>query len=442
MTPNPRLLLIADIGGEGARHIGDEAMLEANLGALRALFPQASFTVVVRAPEWLGRRYGVAAIPAVSSDAVASCHAVILSGGGNLASSWPDLLRERVTLLELAHRFGKPSVVLGQTIGPHLSDEERQLLAATLPQARFVGVRELPSAMLAISLGVPPERIWYQFDDALRPDEAVPVLPDAATIAVTIDPQLRATGKLLFEALAAQLRTLADATGARLVLVPHAFGDEGAPSDLTEARLLAAAIGGQRIVIDVDDARSAAASASLVISSRYHPIVFGLLAGVPSLGIYGDDYCRVKLQGALAHAGLERWTLTYDEVASGRLLEMSRELWASRESIRQTLDARMASWRAECGERWAAVRQAITGEGAPVPSSTLFGRPVEEVLPRLASAFAEQRQWSEHVLASSERRHRETQLFLQRELGPRRTFVRYLAALRRRFHHFCQRFAP
>jgi polysaccharide pyruvyl transferase WcaK-like protein len=171
MTPNPRLLLIADIGGERARHIGDEAMLEANLGALRELFPQASFTIVARDPGWVCRRYGVAAIPAAGSEAVASCDAVILSGGGNLSSSWPELLHERIALLELAHRGGKPAVVLGQTLGPQLSAGERQSLAVALQQARFVGVRELPSALLAIELGVPHERIWYQFDDALRIDE-------------------------------------------------------------------------------------------------------------------------------------------------------------------------------------------------------------------------------------------------------------------------------
>src|SRR5438067_852238 len=101
---------------------------------------------------------------------------------------------------------------------------------------------------------------------------------------------------------------IADVAKARIVLIPHAFGGEasGSPSDLTEARLLAEQIGASRVSIagalDVENARRAAAGASLVISSRYHPIVFALIAGVPSLGIYGDDYCRIKLQGALAHA--------------------------------------------------------------------------------------------------------------------------------------------
>ncbi|MEA2568339.1 MAG: hypothetical protein QOI24_340 [Acidobacteriota bacterium] len=467
MTSVPRLLLIADIGSEQARHIGDEAMLEANLDSLRRVFPGAAFTIVARDPEWAARRYGVDTVSSfdfprdqaaaaerrsilaallessdnrqhATIDAVASADAVIVSGGGNLSSSWPDLLYERAALLQLAHRFGKPSVVLGQTIGPHLGEDERRLLVASLAHARFVGVRELPSAMLAVDLGVRHQRLWYQFDDSMRIDEPAAVAPDEPTIAVTIDPQLRAAGEALFASLADQLRMLADATGARLVLIPHAFGGEasGNPSDLTEARLLAGKIGASRVsvveALDVEEARRAAASASLVISSRYHPIVFGLIAGVPSLGIYGDNYCRIKLQGALAHAGLERRAVTYDDVAAGALLDASLELWAARDSIRNGLAARAASWRVECRERWRAVRSALVGESTPIPPSILFGRPVDEVMPALASAFSAQQKWSEAALASREAHHRKTELQLQAELGPRRTFVRYLAALRSR----------
>jgi hypothetical protein len=134
----------------------------------------------------------------------------------------------------------------------------------------------------------------------------------------------------------------------------------------------------------------------------------------------------------LTHAGLERRAVTYDDVAAGALLDASLEVWAARESIRNGLAARAASWRVECRERWTAVRSALMGESAPIPPSILFGRPVDEVMPALASAFSAQQKWFEAALASREARHRKTQLHLQAELGPRRTFIRYLAALRSR----------
>jgi polysaccharide pyruvyl transferase WcaK-like protein len=459
MPSSLRLLVIADAGGEEARHIGDEAMLEANLDGFRRLIPGVAVTVVSRDPAWTAARYGVDAVPlfgfprdpataaerramldrfladAGRRDAVAGADAVVVSGGGNLSSTWPDLLYERVGLLQLARILGKPSVVLGQTIGPRLHGDERRLLAEALASARFVGVRELPSAALALGLGIPPERVWYQCDDAMSLEPApVPHLSAAQKIAVTIDPQVRAAGEALFGSLVRQLRELSETTGAALMLIPHAFGKE--PSDLTEARVLAERIGVPQTVIasglDARQARGLAGDAALVISSRYHPIVFGLVAGVPSLGIYGDDYCRIKVQGALTHARLEHLGLSYDDVAAGALLKTSLDLWTMRQSIRNGLDARIDSWRAECRERWTAVHNALMGDSAPIPPSTLFGRPADEVMPALASAFSAQRRWSEVVLASREARHRRMQLHLQAELGPRRTFVRYVSALRTR----------
>jgi polysaccharide pyruvyl transferase WcaK-like protein len=412
MTSSLRLLVIADVGGEETRHIGDEAMLEANLDAFRRLIPQVSFTVVSRDPAWTAARYGVEAVapfgfpshPAAGlerramldrlladanrrarenvttdatseslSDAMASADGVVISGGGNLSSTWPDLLYERVGLLHLARIFGKPAVVLGQTIGPQLGVDER-LLTEAICSARFVGLRERPSAALALELGVRPERIWYQSDDALFFEGNAEIAPlssrmsavsGAPRIAVTIDPQVRATGKAIFGALVSQLRELSETTGAILILIPHAFGNESAegPSDLTEARLLAERLGLSHTVVapglDAGRVRQLTGEAALVISSRYHPIVFGLAAGIPSLGIYGDEYCRIKLQGALAHARLEQWTLTYDDVARGNLLTNALELWRARDEVRRKLESHREGWRAESRERWAAVLRAL-----------------------------------------------------------------------------------
>jgi polysaccharide pyruvyl transferase WcaK-like protein len=467
MTAVPRLLVIADVGGEHERHIGDEAMLAANLDALRALIPHVAFTIVSRDPVWVTQRYDADSVPLFgfpdepsadaerasflahlldatigkkrhrTVDAVASADAVIVSGGGNLSSTWPHLLYERATLLQLARHFGKPAVVLGQTIGPRLEADQRRLLSATLPYARFVGVRDLPSAVLAIDLGVPHQQTWYQCDDAMFLDDAAIESRNRETIAVTIDPQFRATSDGLFASLVDQLRMLSDATGAPLTLVPHAFGCElsGGPSDLMEARVLAERIGPSRVMIaeglDARETRRVTAGASLVVSSRYHPIVFGLAAGVPSLGIYGDDYCRIKLQGALAHARLDRWTLTYDDVARGALLPKALELWSIREGVQRDLAARRELWREEWRERWTAVLGALDPAGSiSSQSSMLFGRPPDDVVPALASALRAQIRWSEAERTSLEARFRETEQHLQAELGPRRTLIRYASALR------------
>lgn len=438
-----RLLVIADVGGAETRHIGDEAMLESNLCAFRRLIPGVAFTVVSRDPAWVAARYGVNAVAPfgfprdisacaerralldrlladaashargnattnATSDAVARADGLVVSGGGNLSASWPDLLYERAALLHLARNFGKPSVVLGQTIGPNLGGDEHRLLAETLPSARFVGVRELPSAVLALELGVPPERIWYQSDDALFLEgnpETVPMFTRSGepTIAVTIDRQVRAAGGEVFGSLVSQLRELSEVTGARLILMPHAYGNESAaaPSDLTEARLIAGGIGLSRTIIaeglDAVWARRLTGEAAMIISSRYHPIVFGLGAAVPSIGIFGDEYCRIKLQGALAHARLERWAITYDDVTRGELLTSALKLWHARDEVRRELESRREAWREESRERWDAVLRALDPATTipPAADGTMFGRPMRDVAPALAPALEARRRWLE-----------------------------------------------
>jgi Uncharacterized conserved protein len=475
-----RLLIIADIGGEKTRHIGDEAMLEANLDTLLRLIPNAAVTVVSRDPAWTAARYGVEAVPQfgfpddpssgaerramldglladaasgtldnATARAVADASAVVASGGGNLSATWPGILYERAALLLLARIYEKPSVVLGQTIGPRLGENEYQMLVSALAATRFAGVRELPSAALAMALGVGPERIWYQCDDALffEGTDDVPASDrsGALAIAVTIDPQLRAAGNALFDSLATQLRELSRTTGASLILTPHAFGNEsaGAPSDLTEAQALAGRISLPNTVVaaglDARGARRIAGGAAMVISSRYHPIVFGLGAGTPSIGIYGDEYCRIKLQGALAHAGLERWTLTYEDVARGTLLTNALALWRCRDEVRREIESRHQAWREESRERWAAVLRALDPATTlrPAGPSTIFGRPTDSVAPQIVSTLEAGRQAWQRERASFERlaaRCDEAESYarwLKNELRPGRSIRRWAGSMLR-----------
>ncbi len=422
MTHGPRLVLIGDVGGPQGFHVGDEAMLEANLDALRALVPGLTATVVSRDPAWTSRLYGVGAVPtfgfppgAEDADgrralrrrllrrlrgrdpgdrvgeeamaAVAASDGVVVSGGGNLSASWPEQVHERAALCEAAHAFGKPVVFLGQTIGPALCPETEGLLARALSRARLVGVRELASAGAALALGVPPGRLHYQTDDALFL-EPCPVEADWARplrrggppwIAVTFDPLFAGPdASPSLDALAAQLAQLAERTGARLVFVPHVAGPPSDPqADATAARALAALLPPEASLFVCDALTSRqtkwlTGQADLVVSTRYHPLVFGLAEGTPGVGVVTDEYRRVKLHGALAHAELGRYCLPLAEAAGGGLLEAGLSLWARRAEIRVRLGRRADRWRRdECG-RWRVVLSALRlTSDAPAVSGSL-----------------------------------------------------------------------
>jgi polysaccharide pyruvyl transferase WcaK-like protein/SAM-dependent methyltransferase len=397
-------VVIADVGGAATYHVGDEAMLAANLAAFRRRLRGVRFTVVSCDPEETAANYGVDAIapigfpaaaegsdaerqrlldqvlrltarravggvslgePAggVAFNALAAATGLVVSGGGNLHDTWPEHVYERVALLRIAQALGRPSVLLGQGIGPELGEAHRELLAGSLPHARLVSVRDPHSLALAASLGVDRDRLLLQRDDALFLEgepPAEPWLRDWAEeqappwIGLTIHPFVhpsRDDGSLA--RLAELLAQLAHATGARLLFLPHvASPDETkTPSDAAVGRHLAEQMppGVELAVAPVLPAVQVAwltRRAALVLSTRYHPVVFATSAGVPSIALYADAYTRVKLRAALWFAGLDGWSLPLRERGlSEELVALSLQAWREREFFRRTLLRRLPAWR-------------------------------------------------------------------------------------------------
>ena len=219
-----KIVLLGDLGSTGGYHVGDEAMAESvveQIGARR----QVEVVAVSGDPEDAVSRYGWGAVPRIgfaaplTTDAqrdsrlntvlraaggetnglawaddawkvihaVADADAVVVSGGGNLSSTWPEHVYERVALARLAALFNKRLVVTGQTIGPHLTGRHAELVAEFLTSAVLVGVRESSSRELALRLGVVPDRLVSVVDDAtyMRGSDAGSALPEGPYVAAT-----------------------------------------------------------------------------------------------------------------------------------------------------------------------------------------------------------------------------------------------------------------
>jgi polysaccharide pyruvyl transferase WcaK-like protein len=435
----PRLFVIADVAGPDDYHLGDEAMLEANLAAFRRFVPRIQFTVLSRDPSWTRARYGVEAIapppfaieqpdsPGTWSTPDVRCalqqsHGVVISGGGNLCQTWPERILERVAVLEYAAENGLPAVVLGQTIGPVLTRDQRSRISRALSAASWIGVREEESAALVRSMGLSPERIHQQFDDAffLEPQPPMDARAEGLRaerrpiVAITLDASFGAPyRRRALRSIGAQLDALVESIGAALVFVPHVGGAAVpiAQRDLLAASALEQTLRSPLRILDLwqpREVRWLVERAALVISTRYHPLIFAAAAAVPSVGIHTDDYTRTKLRGALAPAGVSHCCISIESAERAALLPLAVEVWHQQLSIRARLRAARDRGAADDPWRWEAIcdaaglRAGSSRRRTIVPARTTVPHQGESAMPNAHMRIAPSRpdllseaQWDE-----------------------------------------------
>lgn len=399
-----RWTFVGDVGAWDGFHVGDEAMMEANLELFREVAPYAGLNVVSADPGFSAAAYDVEAVARLGFDACVNDqereallarldqadghHApeafarlqgngdgLVISGGGNLTSPWPNCIYERLAFCRRAARTGAPIIFLGQTFGPKLEPHHRRMLAEMLALASWVGVREEHSFALALDLGASRSRLSYQLDDAalLGADRAPPAVAFNVKdpwIAVTFHPLVDPMGQdPLLDTLARQLDAVAEHAGCPLVFIPHAKAAPalGAPwSDEDVGHAIARRM--RRGVLHVlpvmmsRDVASLTRAAVMVISSRYHPIVFALSAGVPCVAVPTDRYTGVKLAGALAHYERTADACAFADVRDGRLAEMAIQRWTNRNEVRRLIEAQGAVVAADEKIRKQQLRAWVTGE--------------------------------------------------------------------------------
>lgn len=412
--------MVADVGSDPF-HVGDEAMLMANLAALRRHVSNVRVAVIGSGTAGVGERYGVKALaappvstleeerlPRAIAVALDGAGGLFLSGGGNLCSSWPALLRQRILLLREARRRGLPVVAGGQTIGPELAKGERSALAEALAGVEVLGVRELPSAALALRMGVPPDRLQYQPDDAFflaarPPATEAPGLPDEPFVAVTLDATFLAAGsQAILRGLGVQLARMAAGSGLHLAFLPH-VGSLGSPGDgdglvgcaLREILRAEGADCALLPVMPPEEAVWATRRAALVVSSRYHPLVFATAAAVPCLGVYRGAYTRIKLQGALAHAGMETWCLSDAAATKGGLETALHRLWSQRDEVRTAMARAREPLAAQEELRWSRLLARLGWRREPEAAPGAFGWPAGRLASAALSMLALERQASD-----------------------------------------------
>jgi polysaccharide pyruvyl transferase WcaK-like protein len=427
-----KVVLLADVGS-AEYHAGDEAMLDAAIEQLRQRGTD-HITVISADPAATAARYDVASVgpigfgPGAGPDglgptteaerdqrlaavlrhsqvdrsrhrvteddllglpavlgAIDQADAVIVTGGGNLCSSWPEHLYERVAALSIACQRDVPAVVTSQTIGPDLSTRERELLAQSLSGTRLVGLREGASLDLAATILEPSAPRRLQLDDAIDlPAEPVPGFEgderlSDGFVALTVDPSsLGPAADARLDQLAAFVGRIHADSELPVLFLPHVgrwTGDGVGDCMVGEALLHRLGAGRALLRAPLLPARQLAAltrQAAAIVTSRYHPLVFGLAAAVPCLAIYQDRYTAAKLTGALDHTGLGEWRVPVEAMATDLPGDLFEELWSRRDELTDHLSEVTEQWadrrRAHWDELWGAVTEpAVALPVGPLP---------------------------------------------------------------------------
>ncbi|MEX2223192.1 MAG: polysaccharide pyruvyl transferase family protein [Candidatus Rokuibacteriota bacterium] len=385
-----RIVVIGDVG---SRHVGDDAMFEVALARLRARWPEAEIIAMSCDPEATAAQFGTASVTLPGHDrpdepgalfcfqraldvaadgaagawlreiddlhdaaaAIRSADALVIAGGGNVNARWPNLAYGRAAALAIAHAHGVPATLTSQTFGPQLTTTQRIVLGDVLGRAEIIGVREPSSAALLAELGILDGRLSHQPDDALaiapRPVPRWRFGPGRPVIMATLGPSADVEFPIDLQlAVLERIVALADRENAVVALCPHTT------LDVTRHEQLAAKLHRRDRVRRLPlhgaaQTRWLVGAASLVVTTRYHSLVFALAAAVPAIGLHHGAYTRTRVAGALGHARVDGFDLDLEHAAE-RIDEVLARAVRDRAALTRTLESARAVALADLDTHW------------------------------------------------------------------------------------------
>lgn len=232
--------------------------------------------------------------------------ALVIGGGGSLNSRYGWLLSERLAMAMVARSLGTPVVLSGQSLGPELSVADQRLIGELLDLCSLVGLRDGDSLALARTIRPEHPALLGCADDAVSLLGAEPAPLEhriSATIGADPAPIPREVHAPL---VAAVLDALAERTGAPIELVPHMADPDAGGADESMLASVAALLKAPHSLAPLELAEASSrrtAASRFVVSTRFHPVVFGAVAGASVLALPLDRYGRSRMAGALANEG-------------------------------------------------------------------------------------------------------------------------------------------
>ncbi|MGI2905521.1 polysaccharide pyruvyl transferase family protein [Tolypothrix sp. VBCCA 56010] len=400
--------ILVEQSGYNLTNVGDLAMLQVAVERLKSFWPNASITIFTKAPEKLyeycpdtlpllpsGRQLWIGPplhfvhnlIPSSKStqfwrhleyeirrkypyllrklidfklkrkpeqhkqfdkfmEVVFNADLVVATGGGYITDTFKVCTIAALETLELANHLGKPTVMLGQGLGPINSPDLINMAKDVLPSVDLISLREKRAGVpLLKSLGVSQERVITTGDDAIELAYRYrnTALGDGIGVNLRIA-EYSGVNSSLLETVRLALHDAAKKWDAPLIPAPidHSSSEGFIESDsVTIQKLLKGyddnSDGGQNLNTPLKVIKQIGCC-RVVVTGSYHAGVFALSQGIPVIALAKSEYYVDKFYGLADQFGVGcEVLLLNDPELEKKLVESITHAWESAEQLKPQL---------------------------------------------------------------------------------------------------------
>jgi len=278
----------------------------------------------------------------------------IISIGGDVFSSDYGGLKRHLVPIQIATRLGKPTILLGHSIGPFKTEEEREIFIRTMQRVSLITVRETLSLKYVREMNLKNTRVELTADPAFclpaADSETVdriwqayhlphdhPVIGIAPSQGITY--YTKTSYEAHIEALKELVHYITSEMGFHVVLIPHVHERYVSNDDRLICNRIYRDLGFPRdvsvITMDhsAEEIKGIIGRCSLLIAERMHAAIAGLSQSVPTLVVGYSVKARGILRDTLGTEVAEKCLIPIDKVNGQVLKERVTQLWDQRDTI-------------------------------------------------------------------------------------------------------------
>jgi len=357
---------IAIVGWYGDFNTGGEAMLAAMTDSLDKLAPNIELWSISWNPKLTAKRHGLKAASYFKMLHAIKGAKLVLVGGGTLLTDY-GLLPLGYSLLlafvAFAKMFGKK--VMFHAIGaePIGSKLWRFMTKFTLNKVDLITVRDEGSKRALVNAGVTNPPIYVTVDPAIilqpaGPKRAMEILQqngvsrtERPLVGICLRSLREKTEAVKLRRVVAQMcDRLAVDFNADVVFIPMSTASYDDDRKLGHSMAALARYGNRVRVLEGEytpqEIMAVVGQLDLIISMRFHALVFAAVMHVPMIALTGRISYFVpptdsKILGFLKMVGQERFAINHENLDLTRLLNLTKELWSTRDQIKEELKTGM-----------------------------------------------------------------------------------------------------